>query len=291
MNAQQPLQAPVVSCPLGKLYNKEALIAYLLSPPSATNSSPFGNDGHLVAGHIRSLKDVTTLHLTPNPTLLSQSIQEIESSSHLGTQESRPTALFVCPISLREMNGSVKFVYRKPCGCVLSESSLKEMRRAEGGDDTAVCPVTGKRDDEAEEWFTINPKEDELELLVEAFEARKVREKDEKKAAKDRKRKAVASGEMPPPPVAKKVKAAGSAAASSVLPPPPLPSVNAGASVPRLSATLAAKLAEQKKTNSPAIASLYAPKDADQNHVRLHSLAATGLSARSEEHTSELQSQ
>lgn len=167
------------------------------------------------------------------------------------------------------MNGSVKFVYRTPCGCVLSESSLKEMRRAEGGENTAVCPVTGKRDDEVEEqWFTINPKEDELELMVEAFEARKVREKDEKKAAKDRKRKAVASGEMPPPPVAKKVKASGSAAATSSLPSQPLPSVNAGASVPRLSATLAAKLAEQKKTNSPAIASLYAPKDADQNHVR-----------------------
>ena len=43
------LQEPVVSCALGKLYNKDAILEYLL------DKSSYG-DGELICGHIRSLK-------------------------------------------------------------------------------------------------------------------------------------------------------------------------------------------------------------------------------------------
>ena len=46
---QRPLQEPIVSCDLGKLYNKDALIEFLL------DRSAFG-DGDEICGHIRSLK-------------------------------------------------------------------------------------------------------------------------------------------------------------------------------------------------------------------------------------------
>jgi hypothetical protein len=46
---QRPLQEPIVSCDLGKLYNKDALIEFLL------DRSAFG-DGEEICGHIRSLK-------------------------------------------------------------------------------------------------------------------------------------------------------------------------------------------------------------------------------------------
>jgi hypothetical protein len=46
---QRPLQEPVVSCALGKLYNKDALLEYLL------DKSSYG-DGEEICGHIRSLK-------------------------------------------------------------------------------------------------------------------------------------------------------------------------------------------------------------------------------------------
>jgi hypothetical protein len=46
---QRPLQEPIVSCELGKLYNKDAVIEFLL------DRSAFG-DGEEICGHIRSLK-------------------------------------------------------------------------------------------------------------------------------------------------------------------------------------------------------------------------------------------
>lgn len=46
---KRPLQEPIVSCALGKLYNKDALLEYLL------NKAAFG-DGEEICGHIKSLK-------------------------------------------------------------------------------------------------------------------------------------------------------------------------------------------------------------------------------------------
>lgn len=51
------LQEPVVSCALGKLYNKDALIEYLL------DKSAYG-DGEEICGHIRSIKVCNTPSVT-----------------------------------------------------------------------------------------------------------------------------------------------------------------------------------------------------------------------------------
>ncbi|GAA6060354.1 hypothetical protein JCM10212_004538 [Sporobolomyces blumeae] len=284
--SKEPLRQPVVSCPLGKLYNKEAVIAHLLNPPSASASSPYGNDGLLVAGHIRSLKDVTTLRLTPNPSLSpsddATNHAESEATTVGGSAESNRSMPFVCPISLREMNGSIKFVYRKPCGCAMSEVALKEMRRnhdkqgnkallAEDGDgelsDERVCPVDGERSEQREEWVTINPKEDELERMQAAWEQRKAQEKQEKKLAKAAKRKGAGGpgeGTDGEASKAKKQKVEKQAQAKKSAAIEAAPAVKAGASVPHLQATLAAKLAEQKKQQSPAIASLYKVNGTDE---------------------------
>lgn len=49
MTVQRKLQEPVVACELGKLYNKDSIIEYLL------DKSAYG-DGDIICGHIRSLK-------------------------------------------------------------------------------------------------------------------------------------------------------------------------------------------------------------------------------------------
>lgn len=251
---QEALVQPIVSCPLGKLYNKESLISYLLSPTTA-----FGHDGHLIASHIRSLKDVTTLHLTPNPALSSISSEELAASTHVGTQEARPTSLFVCPISLREMNGAVPFVYRVSTGSVMSLSSLKEMRKANG--DLTLDPVTGINDKEGtkeEEWVVINPKEEAMEMMRDEFEARKIREREEKRVAKERKRKSKPDGGEVAASSTKKVKLAMETTSNAEV------SVKIPVKL-SLSDTLTAKIAAEKKNQSPAILSLYADKNADPN--------------------------
>lgn len=291
-----------MSCPLGKLYNKEAIISFLLNPPDTATgySGPYGNDGYLVASHIRSLKDVITLNLTPNPALNKDSHNGNHSNNNapseqhettFGTTESKTPANYVCPISLREMNGSVKFIYRKPCGCVMSESSMKEMRKFDQQsavipastsststtDDAATrssetsCPVDAAHKQAPEEWVTINPIGEELQSMKEAWELRKLQDKEAKKSAKERKRKDKDSGgsKEPGEPKVKKVKTASSSSGSASSHNHPAPSIKAGATVPLLSASLAAKIAEQKKAHSPAIASLYAKKGGDDNHVSL----------------------
>lgn len=46
---QRALQDPVVSCELGKLYNKDAIVEYLI------DKTTYG-DGATICGHVKSLK-------------------------------------------------------------------------------------------------------------------------------------------------------------------------------------------------------------------------------------------
>ncbi|CAG8496672.1 647_t:CDS:2 [Diversispora eburnea] len=108
------LQEPIVSCALGKLYNKDAIIEYLL------NKSAYG-DGDIICSHISSLKDVKTLNLTVNPAFKESSAASI---AHF---DQEMVSRFICPITRKEMNGKSKFVYLNKCGCVFSEQGLKEI--------------------------------------------------------------------------------------------------------------------------------------------------------------------
>ncbi|KAK4701338.1 replication termination factor 2, partial [Phenoliferia sp. Uapishka_3] len=237
------------SCPLGRLYNKDAILTHLLSsPPSST---PFGSDGLLVASHIRSLRDLTTLQLTPNPALLTQSIEEAESSSNIGTRESYTASAFVCPLSLR----------------ICLEEGVKAEK--EGGEEVAeggkVCPVSGAEEGK-EQYVTIYPVGEEKEKMELEWANIVANEKELKKAAKEaKKRKSTSTNndyDDATTKSSKKVKSAD----PKIPPPQPAPSIgSSGATVPKLSATLAAKIAEAKKSQSKAVASLYAPKDDGTN--------------------------
>ncbi|ORX53328.1 DUF602-domain-containing protein [Piromyces finnis] len=115
--SKTPLKEPIVSCKLGKLYNKDAIIKYLL------NKKEFG-DGDKICKHITSIKEVTTLKLTPNPAYTANNKHSSIISSTVGNDVLIPQ--FVCPITMKEMSGKYKFVYL-PCGCVFSEQALKEV--------------------------------------------------------------------------------------------------------------------------------------------------------------------
>ncbi|KZT61856.1 DUF602-domain-containing protein [Calocera cornea HHB12733] len=146
--SKRPLQKPVVACELGKMYNKDAIVEYLL------DKSIYG-DGEKICGHIRSLKDVKTLTLTPNPS------QTLPAGSDL------PFPPFVCPLTMKEMLGSIPFVFLWSCGCVFSASGLraiatpveeaerkseeaqgegsdKENIRGKGEEKARQCPQCGK---------------------------------------------------------------------------------------------------------------------------------------------------
>ena len=59
--------------------------------------------------------------LTPNPAYKETSISTLAQSNQ------GMVARFVCPISMKEMNGKSKFVYIDTCGCVFSEQGLRQV--------------------------------------------------------------------------------------------------------------------------------------------------------------------
>ncbi|KAG0302757.1 hypothetical protein BGZ98_007258 [Dissophora globulifera] len=164
--SKKPLVAPVVSCSLGKLYNRDAILEFLL------NRSAYG-DGDLICKHIRSLKDVVTLQLEPNP-----SFSESHSPS-LTNHDQEPVSRYICPITIKEMNGKHRFVYLDTCGCVMSEQALKEVP-------SKTCIKCAKAF-ESFNVIVLNPKAEEqeaMELALLEKQARIQAERKEKKKAK-----------------------------------------------------------------------------------------------------------
>lgn len=114
--SMEPLQRPIVACRLGKLYNKEAVVTYLL------DRSSYGELSEAFS-HITGLRDVTVLNLTENAAY-------VERAGEATKQQGRstdPGSRFVCPVTGREMNGSARFFYFQTCGCVISEQAYREV--------------------------------------------------------------------------------------------------------------------------------------------------------------------
>ncbi|CAE6532073.1 unnamed protein product [Rhizoctonia solani] len=158
--SKRPLQEPIVSCVLGKLYNKDAMIEFLL------DRSAYG-DGEEICGHVKSLKDVKQLKLTPNP------------ATSTSQQSDKPKAAFVCPLTLKEMTGSLPFVHLSPCGCVFSTAGLKAVAKpaedkdkSEGATEKEPCPQCGKKFTNKSaavggDIRTINPEPEEAQKMLE----------------------------------------------------------------------------------------------------------------------------
>lgn len=110
--SQQALKQPIVACDLGRLYNKESVIQYLLTRAETPVE---------IASHIRQLKDVTELKLTANPVFEDVETKGTEYVDH-------GVSPYICPTTSLEMNGMYKFMFNRTCGCVFSERALKNVK-------------------------------------------------------------------------------------------------------------------------------------------------------------------
>lgn len=97
-------------CGLGRLYSKENVIEHLLEKDKMP----------LSASHIKTLKDVRNLNLTPNPIYM-----DCNKSEGLLDVRSAP---YICKLIGLEMTGNFRFVALWTCGCVFSERALKEIK-------------------------------------------------------------------------------------------------------------------------------------------------------------------
>ncbi|KAF7295196.1 Rtf2 domain-containing protein [Mycena indigotica] len=222
--SKRRLQEPVVSCALGKLYNKDAIIEFLL------NRDAYG-DGENICGHIRSLKDVKTLVLTPN-----------SAPAASGTDPTERT-LFVCPLTYKEMNGLTPFVYLRTCGCVFAAAGLNAVRssppESQGEPEKDTCPNCATKFTHSIDCIPLNPSADEEERLRELMAAQRLVEP----VKKSKKRKAAAA-DITSEPVAKK---------SAV------PTISTASN--SLRSTLALEEAKRKANMSDAVKTLYSSQE------------------------------
>jgi len=232
--SKRPLQDPIVACALGKLYNKDSILEYLL------DKSAYG-DGERICGHIRSLKDVKTLKLTPNTSLST-------------TVSSDPTSRspFVCPLNLKEMNGVQPFVYISTCGCVFSQAGLKtvinassspkEKDKDDSGDEEQeleLCPQCATKFSRKTDVLMLNPSVDEEERMRERMELQRLKEPTKK--SKKRKNATPADDSEAPP--------------SKKVVPSTNPSISAASRA--VVSSLAMEESKRKANMSDAVKSLY----------------------------------
>ncbi|XP_011631230.1 protein RTF2 homolog [Pogonomyrmex barbatus] len=158
---QLPLQPPIVGCSLGHLYSKESVLEGLLDRTTLPES----------AIHIKNLKDVRNLNLTPNPAFDGNKAEKGDGYNNGGKSP------YICPVIGLEMNGKYKFCFLWSCGCVMSERALKEVK-------SLTCHKCQQPFEETD-IVILNAESDDLELMKERATLRKASQKKMKKRKSD----------------------------------------------------------------------------------------------------------
>ncbi|KAL8692878.1 MAG: hypothetical protein Q9218_002171 [Villophora microphyllina] len=119
--SQKPLSLPIVSDSTGNLYNKDAVLEYLISTnKGGEDNNVAGNER--TSGTIRSLRDIVEVRFN------------IEHDHENGTKRSTELRL-VCPVTGKRLGPGVKAVYLVPCGHAFTDGAVKEM----AGDQCLEC--------------------------------------------------------------------------------------------------------------------------------------------------------
>lgn len=164
----------VVACELGALYNKAAMLEFLLARQGRFTS--VGKEATYRYANLKSSgRDEATRHLKSSRDFMDVKL----------TRASEGDGMFECPIRGIKAGGKtrVDFVAMRPCGCVLSAAAAKL-----GGETCAVCDAatTGKPQPILpEDEETIRELREKLEQRQEADaskeEAKRMRKKNRRK--------------------------------------------------------------------------------------------------------------
>ena len=115
--SQQPLKEPIASDSLGSLYNKDAILEYLLPSDDPDVEAGKADKEKILGGRVKGLRDI------------------VEIKFHVGEGDDQQTnkdgdsksKRWVCPITNKVLGAGVKSVYIVPCGHAYSDLALKEV--------------------------------------------------------------------------------------------------------------------------------------------------------------------
>lgn len=157
--SNQPLKSPLVTCQLGRIYNREALIEFLLGEGQFCYSKEkLKEEGF---GHLKSLKDVFELHLTENPAFAKSAKEsgKVEESGEIPMP-------FICSVSNVEANGRQSFVALKKCGHAFTEKALSNT--------TEKACFTCNKPFTKDDFIYLNPNEEQFKEQQKKLDEMKV---------------------------------------------------------------------------------------------------------------------
>jgi hypothetical protein len=115
--SHQPLKPPIVSDASGILYNKDAILEFLLPAGDGTPGMSKSDNEEVLDGRVRSLRDVVEVKF-----------QTAEDGGEGAKARASPKAAkWVCPITNSTLGPGVKAVYLVPCGHAFMEAAVKEV--------------------------------------------------------------------------------------------------------------------------------------------------------------------
>ncbi|KAF3905343.1 hypothetical protein AA313_de0205865 [Arthrobotrys entomopaga] len=153
--SKQPLSSPIASDSLGRLFNRPAVLEWLLKP------SKFG-DGEEVMKQsgVKSLKDIVQVNFEVSSTSSSPDEKNTEEVGVIvnggilngnGSGSGRKE-VWVCPITRKELGPGSHAVYLIPCGHAFAEAAVREIKED-------VCLVCSEKFDKQDGIVKINPTE------------------------------------------------------------------------------------------------------------------------------------
>jgi hypothetical protein len=108
------LNAPIVSDCLGNLYNKDAILEFLLPSEDTIREAMKPDQDKLMNGRVKSLKDVVEV--------------KFHEDQESDTGKTRSMEMrWACPVTNKTLGASVKAAYLVPCGHAFAEMALREL--------------------------------------------------------------------------------------------------------------------------------------------------------------------
>lgn len=115
--SHKPLTRPIVSDCVGNLYNKDAILQFLLPGDETVGISSKADCEAILCGRVKGLRDVVELKF------------EIDSERPApATDKNEFREGWICPVTAKQLGPNIKSVYLVPCGHVFSEEAIRQLK-------------------------------------------------------------------------------------------------------------------------------------------------------------------
>ncbi|CAI7604591.1 Zinc finger RING/FYVE/PHD-type [Penicillium manginii] len=120
--SHKALARPIVSDSVGNLYNKDAVLQFLLPGDDGEGISSKSDCEEVLCGRVKSLRDVVELHFEVDTELSEHPADRVNAHRHQRREG------WICPITAKPVGPGMKTVYLVPCGHVFAEEAIRQLK-------------------------------------------------------------------------------------------------------------------------------------------------------------------